>query len=600
MASIQFVSNNRDGRQLRLDIVQTQNIPDNTSTLKWTLTVEGGTSSYYSVDRTTIKINNVQVYYKAETNYTTHQFPAAKGSTSGSIVVTHNADGTLTVPVFFETSVYWTGASYRKDYGGEFVLDRIPRKATLTSCSDFTDEDNPTIYYTNPAGTAVTKLEACISLTGLHDDVEYRDISISGTSYTFNLTDINRTTLRNATLSGSDSRLVYFYLRTWIGSDYYDSDKQEVAFTVVNCEPELNPTLSVIGDRLTGDSDTVIKGYTNVQVATGAVAKKGASITSQTISCGSYTIYGSEGTIEKVESGRFIFSATDNRGKTVTQTITKDVINYLKLTCNLDITAPDAEGDLSFRIFGNFFNNSFGEVTNTLKVEYRYKISGEEYGDWVVVNPTLSDKEYAAVVNLTGLDYRKSYTFQARAADEVYENYIATVERVIRTLPTFDWGEGDFNFNVPVSVSNVDKGLTEPVVYPIERGSGSDLISGPPVTWRYIKYSDGMVDLFMEFDASGGAINTSLSTIGVYRSPVIEFPEYPFPISYPSVYPSYESEGYGALLWPTTAGNEIQPPNYYLLRFDNKVTNLPNGYVKLRVRGRWDDKYWEEPADITF
>lgn len=112
-----YTSNNYEGRTVSLTITETVNKSSNSSTLNWTLTSAGGSDNYYTIGETTITINGTQVYHKARTpwGYTDAngnvirygEFPAAKGSTSGSITIKHNADGTKTgIPISFKTRVY--------------------------------------------------------------------------------------------------------------------------------------------------------------------------------------------------------------------------------------------------------------------------------------------------------------------------------------------------------------------------------------------------------------------------------------------------------------------------------------------------------------
>ena len=92
-----FTSNTYDGRYLRLSITESTNAKTNKSTLSWTLTSAGGSVNYYSIGETTITINGTQVYHKAQTAWDDKVFPAAKGSTSGTIDVTHLSDGTKSI-----------------------------------------------------------------------------------------------------------------------------------------------------------------------------------------------------------------------------------------------------------------------------------------------------------------------------------------------------------------------------------------------------------------------------------------------------------------------------------------------------------------------
>lgn len=121
-----------DGRYLQLTITETVNTIANTSTLNWTLQSVGGSSTYYTIDATTVTINGTQVYYKARTAWDSKVFPAAKGSTSGSLTVPHNSDGSKTITVGFSTRVYVFGPV---DYGGSMTLTKIDRTAPTVSCS---------------------------------------------------------------------------------------------------------------------------------------------------------------------------------------------------------------------------------------------------------------------------------------------------------------------------------------------------------------------------------------------------------------------------------------------------------------------------------
>lgn len=121
-----------DGRYLQLDITESVNVINNTSTLTWTLTSTGGSSTYYTIDATTVTINGTQVYYKARTAWDSKVFPAKKGSTSGTITVAHNSDGKKTITVGFSTRVYIYGP---QKYGGSMTLTTIDRNAPTVTFS---------------------------------------------------------------------------------------------------------------------------------------------------------------------------------------------------------------------------------------------------------------------------------------------------------------------------------------------------------------------------------------------------------------------------------------------------------------------------------
>ena len=121
-----FKSNSYEGRYLQLDITESVNVKANTSTLTWTLQCLGGSVNYYSTAPTTVTINGTVVYSKGATSWDSKVFPAAKGSTSGTITVAHGSDGKKSITVGFSTRVYYSTA---QEYGGSMTLTNIDRTA---------------------------------------------------------------------------------------------------------------------------------------------------------------------------------------------------------------------------------------------------------------------------------------------------------------------------------------------------------------------------------------------------------------------------------------------------------------------------------------
>lgn len=415
--------------------------------------------------------------------------------TAGNLTVSGNAN--LKFPNWG-----WSGTA-----GAVVDLPRIPRQATITSVSDFNDVTNPTVYFNHPAGSAL-ELQACI-MSGDTQITSYRrltDAEIARGSYTFNLkeayddgtTPESRIWARSVAV-GSDTIDVTFRLATWLGTAFGYTDSETKKCTITDCAPKLSPTIKDVGTnstRLTGpDSDKIIKGHNYLEVSTGAVGVKGATITSQSISCAGITIHAASGPMMNVEGGTFVITATDNRGKTTTTTVTKELINYEKLTCNLSIGNPTPDGDLDFQISGNYFDGNFGAIDNSLKVEYRLVVAGTiidemewfQAGDNVNIDainitsigPSITNNTYAYTMNVSGLDYRTTYIIQARAADEVYTGYLTTSERAVRCMPVFDWGPDDFKFNVPVNINDfIEIGEEVDINVPVNINDGAD-ISGP-------------------------------------------------------------------------------------------------------------------------
>lgn len=203
---------------------------------------------------------------------------------SGSKTITHDADGSKKIAVEF--SIDMASADYTAGAlsgSGDMELTTILRQATITSATDFTDEENPTVNYTNPLGDSVSALQVCIATDSSTIVVPYRDISKTGNSYTFVLTDDERTALRNATKT-SKTLSVFFYIKTTNGGTNYYS-KAEQTLTIVNANPIFTEEQVAYADNssfadITENPLHIVQNKSPLTVIFGAAqGNKGASIT---------------------------------------------------------------------------------------------------------------------------------------------------------------------------------------------------------------------------------------------------------------------------------------------------------------------------------
>ena len=429
---------------------------NNTSSISWKFELSAIKNGYDWAYNSTIPVTyTVNI---AGTKYTGNIMSYDGTSTvtikSGTNTITHDSDGNKTIIVSFSVSdigkSFLPGSASASD---TIELTSIARKATITSAPDFTDVEDPVLRYSNTAGNAVTSLKACISLTGAIDDIEYRDISKTGTSYTFALTEDERNVLRNATTS--NSRKVYFYVWTVIGGVDYRVSK-DVTFSISNGEPiitasviDVNPTTVA----LTGDSNKLVKFFSNAQATMTAEAQKGASIDESLyiIRNGDRTGYSTSYTFNNVEENTFTFSAEDSRGNVGTALRTPTMVAYIKPTCHISNNRPDALGNMTVSCSGSYFNQSFGAVGNTLTVQYRYKVSGGTYSSWASMTATKSGNTYYATADLSIPSFSQSlyYVFETRATDKL--TTATSTESNVKSIPVFHWSESDFVFEVPVT-----------------------------------------------------------------------------------------------------------------------------------------------------
>lgn len=362
--------------------------------------------------------------------------------------ITHNSDGSksISVGVYLHQSGpanYLPTQHYSSSpvSMGSVGLTKIPRQANIASAPDFNDEQNPTITYSNSAGNSVTSLHACISLTGAKDDIAYRDIPKTGSSYTFNLTDTERDVLRNSCTT-SNSRTVIFFVRTVIGGQTFHSTLSKT-LTIVNANPVISDSSLSYYDssstaNKTGNNQIIVKGKSNLVIKyTQATAKKGASISRYkfTLNSGSTLIdkesVSANGTINfgviNTSSVKISAYAIDSRGNTSN-------------TTSIEIQCYDHQNPY-FVSFQAYRANEKGETnesgtyiyctytacyssvknTNSAKIKISNGSSVIEPAGEVTANETLGTITGSVLIDLKG---DKTKTYQVSAT--IIDNYNAS------------------------------------------------------------------------------------------------------------------------------------------------------------------------------
>ena len=337
-----------------------------------------------------------------------------------TVAVPHNSDGKKTMYV----SAYISHSKFSSSSQGfNVTLTDIPRKAEITSAPNFTDVDNPAIVYSNPAGTAVTTLQACISLDGTTDTIAYRDIDKSGTNFTFTLSAADRTALLNAT-PNSKTLTVYFIVKTVLGGTTYYSSVSKT-MTVVNADPTISgvtyedtnaTTLAV-----TSDDQKIIQALSTVDFGIASIAAlKGATLASVAITVNAVTVTDSLsgssvanktvtfGTIDSSVDETATIVVTDSRGFTATETVSVTMLAWSLPTAIITCKRKSnfySETDLTVNASYDSLDGS-----NVLSLSYQYKEkSAGTYGAAV----TISD----GVTYTLTLDNTKEWDVKVIVAD---------------------------------------------------------------------------------------------------------------------------------------------------------------------------------------
>lgn len=354
----------------------------------------------------------------------------------------HNSDGKKTINISANFNPNATSSLYGGAVSGSFKLDDIPRQAVITSAPDFNDEQNPTINYKNQAGDIVTSLQACISLSGSADDIPYRDIPKNGTSYTFNLTEAERNTLRNATTT-SNSRTVIFFIRTVINGNTLNSTLSKT-LSIVNAKPVFTTANVTYEDTnssvvaITKNNQHIVQNKSNVKVNyTSATALKGASISNYSFNLNGVTqgVTGSSGAvifgaINSSSNLTLTATVTDSRGNKTSVTKTVTVIPYSVPTALVTLNRLNNYEDTTYLTV----DGSIASVNNknVMTIKYRSKVKDGTYGSFTTINDnekqTLTfDKNTEYVINVVVSDsFNEKFDKEFPLSKGVFPLYIDT------------------------------------------------------------------------------------------------------------------------------------------------------------------------------
>lgn len=437
--------------------VTSVSVQDNTSTIQWALKLQS--TEYGAITSSALKTWRANINGKAWSGQNTIAIGnnTTKNLAGGSQTIAHEYDGTKTFSISFsqQFGITFAGATIGTiSKETTATLDPIQRKAEIISAADFTDEGNPSFTYT--AIQNIKQLLCNVSWDGIAY-ISNRDIPLAGSSFTFELQEDERETLREAMANANTMPVTYTLVTVFNDGTTMTSAKNATA-KIINAHPRVSATIKDYADvttDFTGDDDLLIKGMSNAKVQTNVTTYKGASVVSVVLENGTQTKSGTDVMFENVESGTFVVKVTDSRGNKVTATFTKPFVEYIGVTCNINNVEANASGLISFGVSGKFYNANIGSNPNALVVQYCIVEKGATptSGQFRTTTATASGNTYTAAVNVSGLDYQKEYTIHARAVDAFGVYVHASMDTQV--LPLFDWGKDDFQFNVPV---NFEKG----------------------------------------------------------------------------------------------------------------------------------------------
>lgn len=352
------------------------------------------------------------------------------------ITVGHNNDGSYPGRYVGISAQSWhmSGST-----GGNIYAGNITRQAYVTGATDFNDEGNPRITFTNPAGF---RINARLEFAGT---VIRRDNIANTGSYTFDLTSAERDLLRSK-CPNSNTLTVREVIATCLsGTTESFWSWQDKTMSIVNANPtfsnfefeDVNPTTLA----LTGNNQNIIQGYSSVKATIPieyiAIANKSASMSKYSFTCSDVQrdiTYSSDSstnnTIENVKSGVFNVYAIDSRNNsTLVTKNANQTISYNPLVKgNISIARQNGVAEeTTLTINGTIDLKDFGQVVNSIQEsKYRYKTTDSStWSNYKNITVSVDNEGNISFSNLIqgdtadGFDIGNPYNIEVLISDEL-------------------------------------------------------------------------------------------------------------------------------------------------------------------------------------
>lgn len=339
-------------------------------------------------------------------------------SRNGNVVITHNEDGSKSVSMSVKAAIY--SASVNCTGSKSYTLTKINRYALINSATDFNDEGNPTITYSNPAGgdlvSGIMARLKWLNADGVTEETtNWSDqLSDEGGTYTFDL-DGYRNALRAACPDSNSLSVTVDLKSTMSGTEYHDT--KVIQMNIVNAAPQagavtFEDTNSAVSG-VTGDDQIIVQGQSTLHIVTAAsTALKGASISSYVINFNgvNYDITSDRylDIIKPPYSGTFVatVTTTDSRGNTATATAAIVITPWAAPSA--DCTAERVNGFETNTVLT--VDGTISTVTgSSMTISERHRKVG---GSWIGPNPVTDNTP-----TTLSLDYTDEWEIEVSVSD---------------------------------------------------------------------------------------------------------------------------------------------------------------------------------------
>lgn len=379
--------------------------------------------------------------------------------------IQHNEDGSSPVKNVF--------SSWSASFGGggstsaDILMPKIDRLATVIRADDFTDEDNPTMEFSNPVGFKVhpylyfyKRGDYSKEIFGLT-----RKIDDASTPYNWVITDDEREQIRNALNEATEYDVAVGVFTYNFDNVYLGQTNIVRKFTIVDCDPLIELTCTEKNEKvkaITNNEYILVNNVSILNVEANLTLKKGAKVSRVLIQNNeipspysvNIDIVGQGETY--VVNGKIIDSRQLESTK---DSPSYQLIDYMPVKIdNFDFKRENpTSSQIILNVEITYWQVTVNNVDNVPVVSY--SADGELFNAIPSENYSIDEESHKLrITNYnvpTPLDYREQGTYYLKIEDKFTlddENKIVT-----KGIPTFEAGENDFQVNGDLFIADENR-----------------------------------------------------------------------------------------------------------------------------------------------
>lgn len=421
---------------------ESQSITDNETIINYEFIGAGTYDGYIKSGNFNFEINGITVYQSATRINLFNGTVIAKGQ----VKIPHNSNGSKKFTASAEAGIWYTAVNC--EGSGEWELTDIPRKATTTKATNFTDESNPQITFSNPGGFQLAPYFNIYDEGGTKVYGIVRSKGTYSSPYTFSLSDSEREALRNAT-NLQKQYTVYEGITTYDGSTSLGYSSVKAILSIINANPIFTVDDVTYADTdesvvaITEDDQQIVQNKSNLVVTfASAEGLKGATIEQYELNLNlmtkTSTVAGAIdfGKVNSAQDLELYVTVTDSRGFTTQITKTISMVAYSLPSAVVTLERLNSYEDETYLTVDGSVASVNGK--NTMSISYQYKqLLAENFNEPISINDnekyTLScDKKSVYLFNIIVEDaFGNVFTKEVPLQEGIFVFFIETLKRAV-------------------------------------------------------------------------------------------------------------------------------------------------------------------------